>query len=360
MVAVTGAGADAVLGAAEVQRHPWGVDEQREELVCCGAARPVAAGRLTAAANAEKGGGELVGQPRGLPDRLVGVGDDRQRDQAVDEAHGQRAGGLGVAALHERVPHRPARPPTPTATTIHGCPNVLRIEPVDRVGDRRQGAGAAGRVGAVEQVKREREGEEGDQRVGSEGGDLPGHVGQEEGDHRRHAGGVDAAGQAGLDRAEVLIERVVAQRVAIGEPAHRVRPGRRCHTGRSTPSPTGAPRRRQRPPAARTTRGTRPSVMPRRPRGWGGVERVQERRGRRGRSGPRRRGRGGRASGSGPARASRSRANPAHGVGSTPMSSSARVASASESWPNMNQVPTRSESPSTSSRRWVTSSTVAL
>ena len=41
-------------------------------------------------------------------DRPFGLRDDPDRKHAVQKGDGERAGGLGVAALHERLPHRPA------------------------------------------------------------------------------------------------------------------------------------------------------------------------------------------------------------------------------------------------------------
>ena len=91
---------------------------------------------------------------------------------------------------------------------------------MDRLGDRSERTGPASAV-PVDEVEAEGEGEERDQGVCEEGGEQPEDLREEVGDHRQQARDVHAREHADADRREVLVELVVAQRVAPIEAARR-------------------------------------------------------------------------------------------------------------------------------------------
>ena len=100
-------GVDAVAQPAELEHHPRPVDQRLEQVV-----GDLALGLLGIVERAAVGAGqererERVRPLAGLADRALGLVDEEQRDQHEQHRDGERAGGLGVAALHERLPDPP-------------------------------------------------------------------------------------------------------------------------------------------------------------------------------------------------------------------------------------------------------------
>ena len=206
----------AVLQAAELQHRPGLEDEQVEELlgVAFLGLRPARGAAVPG--DREEGDRHPVGPLGGGADRLPGLGDEEERRDDVDQREAERARGLRVAALHERLPHRPD-PGDRDGEDEPGRAEDARVERVDRLRHRPERSRAPGRIRAVDQVETEGEGEQRDQQVRQEARQRPEDRGEGEGDHRRHTRGVHAAGQRGRDRVEVLVEHVVAEREAAVE-----------------------------------------------------------------------------------------------------------------------------------------------
>ena len=148
------------------------------------------------------------------------LGDERQRDHDVDEREAERAGGLGVAAADQRLPHRPQpgqrdreRPATARRTSCGrstGSPptpgRALRCRrsppPLSRSSENAKvnSVIAAFARNAVNSHT------------------IPARNHAIVGGDSRH---VDATEDPGLDRLEVTVEPVVAERVGVDQGAAR-------------------------------------------------------------------------------------------------------------------------------------------